>query len=403
MPAVLRGRERSWQVNSTGNTGPVRKYLTTAKKPKVVSVYGMLQRASKAAGVSPIAITVDILRRALGPASLTPLSYFDFRLYRRDLQQVERDAFIGEAAIGRINAALRPSDKRSLAGLINSKLLTELVLRGAGLPVSRTIALAKYGRGVLPYPILSGPAAIEDFLRTRRPQPIFGKPNASSLGIGAASFLGIEGDDLILGDGSRARVRQLAEEIARDYPDGYLFQELLVPHPELARLIGPVIGTLRILSLWLRDGPSPLFSMLKMPGPGAMVDGSLSGKNAAGFVDPQSGRIIRAQLLSAPIGVDLIQNHVTGAVLPGAILPDYDRALALANAAHLLFPHHGVLGFDVMLTDRGPVINEINLSPLASLVQQARGAGLLDETFKAKYREALAVQGVRLPVRGLPL
>lgn len=383
--------------------GLVRKVLTTAKKPKAVDLYGLLLQASKEAGRSPLSMTVEMLRRLFGAQRLTPLDYFDFRLYRPELTTAERDAFIGEAAVTRLNAALRPTDKGSLAGLIASKSLTEMVLRGAGLPVSGTLAVAQSAPAVLPYPVLQDASAIAAFLKEPGRLPVFGKPNGSTLGIGAASFHAVDGEELILGDKSRVPLRHLAQEIARDHAEGYLFQEILVPHPDLARLIGPVIGTLRIVSLWLRDGPAPLFVMLKMPGPGAMVDGSLSGKNAAGFVDPVTGSILRAQLLSAPIGEDLVENHVTGARLPGAILPDYDQALALARAAHLLFPRHGVLGFDVMLTDRGPVINEINTNPLSSLVQQARGSGLLDQTFRARYREALTVQGVRLPVRGLRL
>ncbi|MBL9050285.1 MAG: hypothetical protein JNK19_09275 [Tabrizicola sp.] len=370
---------------------------------KAVDIYGLLLKASRERQVSPLKITVEILRRAFGKQRLTPLDFFAFRLYRADLTAAERDAFVSETEITALNTALRPAGAASLSGLISNKLLTELLLKGAGLPTSKTLAVAQRVPASLPFPVLTSAAAVEAFLRDKERLPIFGKPNGASLGIGAASFLRLEGDDLVLGDGSRSPVKVLSAEIARDYPDGYLFQDILVPHPELERLIGPIIGTLRVLSLWLREGPKPLFVMLKMPGPGAMVDGALSGSNAAALVDPKTGRILRAQLLSAPIGEDLAHSHVTGAPLPGAELPDFAQALALARAAHLLFPNHGVFGFDIMLTAKGPVINEINSSPLSSLVQNARGNGLYDDAIKASYREALAVQGVRLPIKGVRL
>ena len=42
---------------------------------------------------------------------------------------------------------------------------------------------------------------------------------------------------------------QLAQEIQRLFPDGFLFQDLMVPHPDLARIVGPVIATVRIVSI----------------------------------------------------------------------------------------------------------------------------------------------------------
>jgi len=353
--------------------------------------------------VSPLRLMADILWRYLGPQSMPPLDYFDFRLFDPKLTEADRLAFVSEHEITRLNSALAPDPMLSLTGLIDSKILTELLLRGAGLPTSETVAVACSSPAPLPCQVLTGAEAVEHFLRQEGRLPLFGKPTGASLGVGAAVLARLEGDELVLGDGTRTPVRRFAAEVARDYPDGYLFQRIVVPHPKLAELIGPVIGTLRILSLRLKAGPAPLFAMLKMPGPGAMVDGALSGANAAAFVDTATGKILRAQLLTAPIGEDLTHGHVTNAPLTGAELPDYPQALALALDAHRLFPHQGVLGLDIMLSDRGPLINEINLNPLSSLVQQARGRGLFDESFKAKYREALAVNGVKLPVKGVRL
>jgi Sugar-transfer associated ATP-grasp len=382
---------------------PVEKALTSRKPGNAADLSNQILEAARLRGVSAMAIGLAIFKSTFGRHQMGPLDYFKFRLYRRDLTAKDREEFVSDAEISRLNAALRPSDKKAVAGIINSKIMTEMLLRGVGLPHSPTLALAR-SRGLrLPFPVLVGANAIEAFLKSPGTLPVFGKPDSASLGVGAASFLRLDGDTLVLGDGSSVGLHRICEEISRDYPDGYLFQKILMPHPELAKLIGPVVGTLRVLSLQLERGPEPLFVMLKMPGPGAMVDGALSGSNAAAFVDPETGRILRAQLLSQPIGKDLLHNHVTGAPLPGAVLPDFKEAVALALNVHRLFPQLGVLGSDVILSDRGPLINEVNLNPLASLVQNARGHGLFDETFKAKYRRALAVQGVKLPIKGVRL
>lgn len=382
---------------------PAGKVLTFGPHRKAINYSQVIIKAARERGVSPAVIGLEIVKATFGRQRMGPQDYFKFGLFRPGLSREERAQFVSDAEISRLNAALRPDDTRSVAGIINSKIMTELLLRGAGLPCTSTLAVARSRKLRLPFPTLVGADAIEEFLRAPGTLPVFGKPDVSSLGVGAASFLKLQGDSLLLGDGTSVPLRRMCEEIARDYPDGYLFQRVLVPHPELAKLLGPVVGTLRVLSLNLEQGPEPLFVMLKMPGPGAMVDGALSGSNGAALVDPATGQILRAQLLGQPIGQDLTHNHVTNAALQGSVLPDFHRAIELALDAHNLVPQLGVLGSDVILSDQGPLINEVNLNPLASLVQSARGKGLFDEAFKAKYRRALAVQGVKLPVKGVRL
>ncbi|WP_309665951.1 sugar-transfer associated ATP-grasp domain-containing protein [Tabrizicola sp.] len=379
------------------------KVLTAKSASKQVDFATMLGVAARARGVSQVKIAVEAIRRRFGRQKLSSQDYFRFGLFRPELTDADRDAFVSDAEISRLNSALRPSESHSVSGIISSKIMTELLLRGVGLPCSQTVAVARATPAPMPFPVLIGAAAIEEFLRTADRLPLFGKPDDSSLGVGAASFVGRNGDELIFGDGTRTSLSKLAVEIARDYPDGYVFQTQLRPHPEVARLIGPVVGTLRVITLRLKQGPQAMFSMLKMPGPGAMVDGALSGANAAALIDLASGAILRAQLGKAPLGQDLVRNHVTGVELPGAVLPDFDKAVALALDVHRLFPHLGVLGADVILSDHGPLINEVNLNPLASLAQSAAGRGLFSEANKAMYREALEVQGASLPVKGVRL
>jgi hypothetical protein len=382
---------------------PDRILTTTSSGKKTPDFVRLVVAAARERGVSEIRLAFDILRRRLGRQKLSPDKFFKFGLERSGLSNSDRDAFITESEVTSLNAALRATGESSLPGLFDSKVLTELTLRGAGLPTSQTVAFARVMPARLPFPVLATSAAVAEFLRSYQRYPLFGKPDNAERGIGAASFLKLEGDDIILGNGIRANVKALSDEIVRDYPDGYVFQTLLRPHPDLEKLIGPIVGTLRIVTLKLRNGPEPLFVMLKMPGIGAMVDGGVSGSNAAAIVDPVTGKIRRAQLLSAPISEPLMHNHVTGAPVVGVRLPDFDAAMTLALDTHRIFKEQGLLGFDIILSDEGPVINEINLNPGASLMQCAQGHGQFDETFKAKYREALAVQGVKLPIKGVRL
>ncbi len=379
------------------------KILTDRPRARSVDIQTWLTTAARMRGVSPVRIALEIIRRRLGRQKLHYQDYFLLGLHRPELSDDDRNAFVSESEASRLNSALAAPERHSYTGIASSKLLTELLLRGAGLPTSTTVAVARAGRVALPVKVLVGADEIDAFLRTDATFPLFGKPEDSSFGIGAASLIKREADAIVLGDGTRTSLRKLAEEIARDYPGGYLFQNLLKPHPEIARLLGPAVGTLRVLTLRLEEGPVPIYAMLKLPGPGAMVDGALSGANGAASVDLTTGAIRRAQLLSDPPGQDMVDGHVTGARLPGAVLPDFKAALELAQSVHRLFLHQGVIGSDVILSDNGPLLNEINFNPLAALVQKAMGHGLFTDAIKAKYRAALEVHGKTGPIRGVRL
>jgi hypothetical protein len=381
------------------------KILTAGRRPKPVDYGAALRDAARRSGRSEARIVLELLGRRLGRQRITSDDFFKLGLYRPGLTAAEKAAYVTSEEITRLNRALGAQGSGALDGLVGSKILTELLLRGAGLPTSRTVALARAGNpeAALPFPVLTDAAGIAAFLSAPGVLPVFGKPDDARQGIGAASLLAVEGDTVRLGDGTRAGLSAFAAEIARDYPRGYLFQALLRPHPALQALIGPVIGSLRVVTLRQACGPEVLVVMLKMPGPGAMVDGGLGGANAAAVVDPATGRILRAQQLGAPADQPLTRNQVTGADLTDAVLPDVPQAVALSLQVHRLFPGQGVLGHDIMLTPDGPLVNEINLNPGSILVQAALGRGLFDEGTRARYREALALMGVKLPVKGVRL
>jgi Sugar-transfer associated ATP-grasp len=400
-PAPLPGSVgRSMREAGVTKSPDATKVLTSAVPQRAINLPAALAMAAQTKGVSQFALAGEIIRRRVGRQKLTYNEYFQFGLYRPDLADTDRDAFASDTESMNVNNALRPQGPLALGGFFADKSLMDLVLRGAGLPRAETLAVSRATPAQLPYPVLMGADQIAAFLASKDRLPVFGKPVDGSRSIGAASFVALDGDRLVLGDGTQASLRALAEEIARDYPKGYIFQSLLRPHPEMERLTGPVVGTLRVVTLRTKAGPAPLYSVLKLPGPGAMVDGRASGKNGMALVDLATGTLVRAQLASAPAGTDQNDSLVTGAFLPGARLPDWDRAISLATDVHALFADAGLIGADIILSDKGPVITELNGNPLGSLYQRASGRGLFNPEFAARYREALLYHGAKLPLKG---
>jgi hypothetical protein len=234
---------------------------------------------------------------------------------------------------------------------------------------------------------LNGPEAIKAYLREADALPCFGKPVWGRAGLGAASFEALEDADHIrLGSGAVVRLDDLADEIWSDFPNGYLFQELVRPHPALKDLIGPVIGTLRIVTLDAGDGPEVLYLGQKAPAAKAMVDSFAGPLGGYAAVEPESGRILRLQDRRQLGGTDLERFPVTGAMVAGTSLPHIAEALDMGIRAHRAIGDRGIIGSDILISDRGPLLNEVNLNPGHSAYQIANARGVLNDEFLPRFR-----------------
>jgi hypothetical protein len=69
--------------------------------------------------------------------------------------------------------------------------------------------------------------------------------------------------------------------------------------------------------------------------------------------------------------------------LIGAILPEWAPLTALCLKAARALPGLRMQAWDVALTERGPVLVEVNIGGDFNLPQLAHGSGLMDERFRA--------------------
>ena len=77
---------------------------------------------------------------------------------------------------------------------------------------------------------------------------------------------------------------------------------------------------------------------------------------------------------------------MSGLAIAGERLPDFAAALDLARAAHACLGDYGILGIDILLSDRGPVVNEANAQPDHSAYQIANGRGVLNPDLLPRLR-----------------
>ena len=334
-------------------------------------------------------------RLAYSPSRLTAEDYFLYALFRPELSQDERRAFLSQARETRLNARLAPNDLPGAQhGLISDKILSGLLFERMGLPVAPIRAAFSTTRRVPGLRMLTRPEEITLYLAEPGALPCFGKPAGSSLAIGGASLIGLTdgGAAIRLGNGQTVPLERLIAEIARNFSDGYLFQKLERPAAALEPLTGPTIGTIRVTTVRLREGPVVLYVVLKLPAAGAMIDSLIATKPSVfALLDPESGAILRAQDMLRMCTRTAETSPATGTRLSGAVVAGLAPAIELALEVHRLLPAHGVLGTDIALTDKGPLLNEVNGNPHHSIYQRAAARGLLNPEFKPLIDEALAV------------
>ena len=363
-----------------------------------------LRSAAQARQISVARLGSEILRRQLGRQRLSATEYFVYGAHSPALEDAERDWFIGDSMGGRMCNALGAQGNLSIAGVFRDKVLCDLVLQGVGLAVPRVQAFVGPYRGHLPYRSISGRLELVQFLNHEAEMPIFGKPVAGAMSLGATSIIARPAAGrLLLGDGRDVASDRFAEEVFHHFPAGYIFQDMLLPHPETVPLTGPVVATARLVTLRTEGRVSLLYGGIKWPGKGAMVDGPASISSVEASVDLATGKITRVQDPRRLGGHSLERNPVTDAPMIGQTVPDWEAAKALAIAAHEVFPDQGILGGDFGLTASGPVIVELNNRPGMSFYQKTSARGLWNPDLAPQLTQALAEAGHRRPTRSLTL
>lgn len=342
---------------------------------------------------------VAVLARLMyGPTKIEPQDYFKLGLFRSEIAATAGQQYIGDKAGRRMNEALGPA-RTAQRALLGNKMLTGHVLTGAGFRVPRSLAYYSAAGSVPGLKGLDDAAGLADYLRTVD-LPVFGKPVDASLGIGATSFMSRSETGLIrFGDGREFAPESIAAEIAQHFPRGYLFQELVRQPQTVRALAGPAVGSMRVVTIWGGDGPRGLYCVLRLPAKGAMMDAHSQSQHAICHVELTTGRVIRTQNMDQMCIATATEAPATGASVIGVTLPDVPQAVAMCEASHRLFPTQGVLGYDVMLTEDGPIFGEVNTNPSHMLYQRAADRGVMNADFAPRLADALSATLARIAAR----
>ena len=167
-------------------------------------------------------------------------------------------------------------------------------------------------------------------------------------------------DELLSRLNQRARQRPL------------LVQRRLSANAEVADLTAGALPTVRVSTCLDEDGePEVIGAVFRMAiGLNRTVDNLHAGGIAAG-VDLEKGTLSAASNLGMDSRLGWLGHHPdTGAEIVGRRLPQWEEIKALAIRAHRAFDDRAVVGWDIGVTDQGPLVVEGNSSPDLDIVQR---------------------------------
>jgi len=255
---------------------------------------------------------------------------------------------------------------RHLYPRVDDKLLTKSLCEAVGVPVPRTLAVARY-----PFEVRELPRALEPF------ESFVLKPVHGAMGKGILVVLGREGARLRRPDGRTIAMRDLVFHASgivsglyalAGQPDVAMVEERLEVHPAMRAITVEGVPDVRIV---IYRGV-PVMAMTRLPTHRSGGRANLHQGAIGAGIDLRTGRLLKAVL-----GTSFVTRHPdSGGEILGAVVPEFDRLLPIA----LLAADQtglGYLGADVVIdATRGPVVLELNARPGLS-VQLANGVGLL--------------------------
>ncbi|MEO0485510.1 MAG: sugar-transfer associated ATP-grasp domain-containing protein [Pseudomonadota bacterium] len=285
----------------------------------------------------------------------------------------ERRLFLG--AYGALKFSLAITGRSARRGLVGDKLYFDTLMAGAGFPV--VTSLGVIGRaGAARVPELRDGPALRKLLRAEG-GAIFIKPVVAQGVTQPIAVMGYDaGANLAMTSEGTMAPRKLLALAARRMPQGALVQRRLRQHGRVAAAIGSSIGSLRLTTLMTDAGPRLVQSFWRIPCGAAVADHLWRGNLVAAL---DGNRVVRAvDRLDAQAPV--VEVHpTTGAALRGFDMPDYGQALALAQQAAAFLCELPLIGWDIALTEDGPVIVEANANPSLDLPQYLSGEGVLSQ------------------------
>jgi hypothetical protein len=150
-------------------------------------------------------------------------------------------------------------------------------------------------------------------------------------------------------------------------PRYYIIQEKIRQHHEINEFYPHSVNTVRLVTVNNKNGVSPFGAFMRIGAKGNYVDNWAVGGVLIG-INYETGTLKKFGFFKPGFGGKVDRHPDSGMVFDGYAIPFYSEAVNLASRAHGYFYGIRSIGWDIALTDDGPLIIEGNdnweISPL---------------------------------------
>lgn len=256
--------------------------------PAKANLSDLLERASARSGRSQLALLLDMMLATLGPGRIKPIEHFVQGVWLGRGRNLR--TFVGAKSnrvTNRDHTAVGPLD---CWDMMTDKFVTGALLEKHGFPVPEARAIYASARSFPGTLTLTTAADLARWISDPANHPVFAKPNDGTMALGSIPIMAAAGGAVDIGE-RLVDPLDLAREVAAHYPNGWLLQEQLRQPAEIEALIGPGIGTVRVVTLWEETGPEVLYGVWRLPAAGTWVESAVHGVPNVGCALDAEGRV----------------------------------------------------------------------------------------------------------------
>jgi len=231
----------------------------------------------------------------------------------------------------------------------------------AGLPIAPTICSIEDGK--------------VEYFNELPPEDLFVKRLKGKGGAGAELWFYLSREGVYRKKGRKLKLD--ADRLIRHYreksgEEPVLIQARVTNHPELIDISCSALSTCRVMTILNeKDEPEVVAAVYRMAArQGSIVDNFHRGGIAAP-VNIDSGTLGLATNLGLKADLGRVACHpLTGAQIEGRKLPFWAETMQLAVRAHEAFRPRVVVGWDICITESGPILIEGNAQPCVDFIQR---------------------------------
>ncbi|PCJ32389.1 MAG: hypothetical protein COA93_09495 [Alphaproteobacteria bacterium] len=167
----------------------------------------------------------------------------------------------------------------------------------------------------------------------------------------------------LLSSGEEYTSAELVEMLHDENPAGWVIEEYLQQHAEMAHYNPSSLNTIRMFVYQNNQGEVvTLGSYLRMGSEGSLIDNLESGGYGV-EIDHKTGLLIKDFIFFMSKEKPLLFSNKDNVVIKGDKIPFWTEAEDMGKRALQCYPNTRFLGLDIAITEDGPVMIEMNIQP----------------------------------------